>query len=156
MDEINDCFHALDNRLEIKMTQQQHVSPSRNQESLYGLVGGENGLSNLIKNFYDIIETDPASNKLLLLHLRGQGVANSRLEQFNFLSGFLGGPKLYIEKHGHANVKFMHEHIEIDREVKDIWLKCMSTAIDETGLVTNTKDRLMSVFTLVADRLVNH
>lgn len=123
--------------------------------SLYDLVGGETGVSNLVKVFYDIVETDPIGHKLLLLHLRGNGLAHSRLEQFNFLSGYLGGPKLYIEKHGHSNVRTMHEHVEINHESKDIWLTCMSMAIDKVGIDAPTKNKLMYNFTTVAERLVN-
>jgi hemoglobin len=123
--------------------------------SLYDLVGGEAGVLNLVKVFYDIVETEPFGHKLFLLHLRGNGLAHSRVEQFNFLSGFLGGPKLYVEKHGHSNVRTMHEHVEIDVESKDIWLNCMSMAIDKVGLEEATKNKLMRNFTAAAERLVN-
>lgn len=49
----------------------------------------------------------------------------------------------------------MHEHVEINCSVKDIWLKCMSSAIDGTDISASTKDKLMSNFTVVAERLVN-
>jgi len=92
---------------------------------------------------------------LHLLHLRGNGIAHSRVEQFNFLSGFLGGPKLYVEKHGHSNVRLMHEHVEINSEAKDIWLKCMDMAIDEIGIAAEVKGKLMNNFTTIANLLVN-
>lgn len=122
---------------------------------LYDLIGGEEGIIKLVNVFYDIVETNPEGHKLHLLHLRGNGIANSRVEQFNFLSGFLGGPKLYVEKHGHSNVRSMHEHVEINNEAKDIWLKCMSMAIDNVGISATIKDKLMSNFTAIAERLVN-
>jgi hemoglobin len=133
-----------------------HPSNSDNaNSSLYELVGGETGVLNLVKVFYDIVENDPAGHKLHLLHLRGNGLAHSRVEQFNFLSGFLGGPKLYVEKHGHSNVRTMHEHVEINAESKDIWLECMDKAIDKVGLEARTKSKLMRNFTAAAERLVN-
>ncbi len=133
----------------------QYSNPDYNHKSLYELIGGEAGLLKLIKTFYDIVETEPEGQKLLLLHLRGHGVNHSRMEQFNFLSGFLGGPKLYIEKYGHSNIRAIHEHVEIDTAVKDIWLKCMASAIDKSAISKDTKDKLMSNFTAVAERLVN-
>ena len=137
------------------MTSIQFSNPDYSKTSLYDLVGGEEGVLKLVKVFYDLVESHPEGHKLHLLHLRGNGVAHSRVEQFNFLSGFLGGPKLYIEKHGHSNVRTMHEHVEINAEAKDIWLKCMSMAIDDVGLEPATKDQLMSNFTVIAERLVN-
>ncbi len=133
---------------------QPQINDSANQ-SLYDLVGGEAGVLNLVKVFYDIVETNPVGHKLLLLHLRGNGLAHSRVEQFHFLSGFLGGPRLYVEKHGHSNVRTMHEHVEINAESKDIWLQCMDLAIDKVGIGASTKSKLMRNFTAAAERLVN-
>jgi hemoglobin len=113
------------------------------KQSLYTLVGGETGLRNLVETFYDIIEFEPEGTDLKMLHLRGMGVGHSRIEQFNFLSDFLGGPKLYAEKHGHSNVRQMHVHIEIGKKVHDDWLNCMSIAIDRVGLDKEVGQRLM-------------
>ena len=137
------------------MTMQQPNNINNSYKSLYDSIGGEAGVIKLIEVFYDIVETDHEGHKLHLLHLRGNGMAHSRVEQFNFLSGFLGGPKLYVEKHGHSNVRTIHEHVEINSEAKDIWLKCMSVAIDHIGIVPTIKDKLMSNFTAIAERLVN-
>jgi hemoglobin len=123
--------------------------------SLYMLVGEEAGLRKLVETFYDIVELEPEGRVLLVLHLRGHGVAHSRIEQFNFLSGFLGGPKLYVEKHGHSDVRIMHAHVEIGPEARDAWLRCMSLAIDRVGLPGDVKERLMAPFTRVAAMLVN-
>lgn len=133
---------------------QQNTSDMQSQ-SIYSLIGGEDVVYRLVNIFYDIIETHPEGHKLHVLHLRGNGIPHSRVEQFNFLSGFLGGPKLYVEKHGHSNVRLMHEHVEIDSEAKDIWLRCMSMAIDEIGIAPTVKDKLMNNFTTIANLLVN-
>lgn len=122
---------------------------------LYDRVGGEVGLRTLIETFYDIIEFEPEGRGLHVLHLRGHGVAHSRIEQFNFLSGFLGGPRLYVEKYGHSDVREMHVHVEIDAEARDAWLNCMSIAIDRVGLPADVKRDLMDNFTRVAFQLKN-
>ncbi|WP_083567517.1 group II truncated hemoglobin [Hyphomicrobium sp. CS1GBMeth3] len=122
---------------------------------LYQRVGGEGGVRKLVEMFYDIVEFEPEGQVLHALHLRGHGVAHSRVEQFNFLSGFLGGPRLYIEKYGHSNVCEMHAHVEIDAEARDAWLNCMSIAIDRVGLLPDVKTDLMAAFTRVAFMLKN-
>ncbi|HEX2841558.1 group II truncated hemoglobin [Hyphomicrobium sp.] len=131
------------------------VGAKRDERLLYDRVGGEEGLRSLIETFYDIIEFEPEGRELHLLHLRGHGVAHSRIEQFNFLSGFLGGPRLYIEKYGHSNVREMHEHVEIGAAARDQWLQCMSIAIDRVGLPPSVKEDLMVNFTRVAFMLKN-
>ena len=124
-------------------------------ELLYDRVGGEAGIRALVETFYDIIEKEPEGEVLHLLHMRGQGVAHSRIEQFNFLSGFLGGPRLYVEKYGHSDVREMHAHVEIDAEARDTWLKCMRIAIDRVGLNADVKAALMAHFEPVAAKLKN-
>jgi hemoglobin len=116
---------------------------------------GEDRLRQLIEAFYDIIEHDALGARLLRLHKLGHGVAHSRTEQFNFLSGFLGGPSLYAQKYGHTNVREMHAHVEIDEQAKDDWLLCMAKAIDQVGLPDPVRSELMRHFTIVASALVN-
>ncbi len=130
-------------------------SPPLREPSLYELVGGQEGLRNLVETFYDIVEFEPEGRALHVLHLRGHGVAHSRVEQLHFLSGFLGGPRLYTQKWGHSNVREMHEHVEISAEAKNAWLRCMVMAIDRVGLPGDVKVRLMTPFTRVATMLVN-
>lgn len=141
--------------LEPQASKPEPPAAAATAQSLYALVGGDEGLRNLVEAFYDIVETQPEGGELPLLHARGHGVAHSRIEQFNFLSGFLGGPGLYAKKYGHSNVREMHEHVEITAEAKDAWLKCMSMAIDRVGLPGDVKARLMTPFTRVATALVN-
>ena len=130
-------------------------SPVPREPSLYDLIGGEEPLRRLIETFYDIVEFEPEGRVLHVLHLRGHGVAHSRIEQFNFLSGFFGGPGLYVQKYGHSDVREMHEHVEIDAEARDAWLNCMSIAIDRVGFSSDIKARLMAPFTRVATMLIN-
>lgn len=129
------------------------VTPS--SDSLYFRVGGEEGIRRLVNTFYDLIETHPAGRPVLLLQLRGHGIAHARIDQFNFLSGFFGGPRLYAERYGHSNVRLIHAHVAIDREARDSWLSCMVMAIDKVGYSEELKKELMDNFTVVADLLVN-
>ncbi|HVJ32828.1 MAG TPA: group II truncated hemoglobin [Terriglobia bacterium] len=122
---------------------------------LYEQMGGEAEVRRLVETFYDIVEHEPEGAPLHLLHLRGHGVAHSRIEQFNFLSGFLGGPRLYVERYGHSDVRQMHAHVAIDRMARDAWLRCMEMAIDRIGLSAELKTALMRHFTRVADMLIN-
>ncbi|VTZ27773.1 Globin [Methylocella tundrae] len=123
----------------------------RQMQSLYEKMGGEEEIRRLVETFYDIVETDPEAKELHLLHLRGHGVAHSRIEQFNFLSGFLGGPQYYVQKYGHAHLREMHAHVPIGRKERDLWLACMTKAIAKVGLGSQTADRLMRHFTRAAE-----
>jgi hemoglobin len=122
--------------------------------TLYEKVGGEDGVKKLVNTFYDKIETTEEGKPVLLLQLRGHGIAHARVEQVNFLSGFLGGPKLFIEKWGHSDIRKIHEHIEIDETASESWLNCMQMTVDELGYDSDLKGKLMDNFKQVADLIV--
>jgi hemoglobin len=121
--------------------------------TLYERMGGADALRKLVDDFYDLIENDPDGEILNLLHLRGHGVAHSRIEQFNFLSGFFGGPRLYTEKHGHSDVREMHRHVEVGPTERDAWLLCMQRAVDGMAFEREVSERLMKHFRVVANVL---
>lgn len=112
-------------------------------QSLYQRLAGEPGLRAVVEAFYDLIEQDPRFERLHRLHLRGHGVAHSRHEQFDFLSGFLGGPRLYVERHGHSRLREIHAHVPIDAEMRDLWLEGMRLALDRAGVTGSLAEALM-------------
>jgi hemoglobin len=128
---------------------------ARGQKSAYERLGGDEGLRALVEAFYDIIEQEGYAAELHLLHRRGFGVAHSREEQFNYLSGFLGGPQRYLMKHGHARLKEIHEHVPIGPEMRDLWLRCMGEAIGRVGLDDELASLLMRHFKAAAETARN-
>lgn len=118
-------------------------------------VGGETVLRQLVKDFYDLVETLPEGETLRKLHLRGHGLAHVREEQFNFLSGFLGGRRYYEEKHGHMDLRRMHAHVPISLQDAEDWLFCMDRALSMNGLARPEFDRLRATFRKVCLMLVN-
>lgn len=118
-------------------------------------IGGEGNLRSLVETFYDLVETLPEGSNLRRLHARGHGVAHARVEQFNFLSGFMGGRHYYKEKHGHMDVKLMHAHVPIRASDAENWLACMRRALQDEGHEGPHVDKLNAVFTRVAAILIN-
>lgn len=125
------------------------------QVSVLDEIGGEARLRDLVETFYDLVETLPEGSNLRRLHGRGHGVAHARVEQFNFLSGFMGGRAYYKEKHGHMDVKLMHAHVPIRQADAENWLACMNKAIDNEGHHGPHIEKLRQVFTRVATILIN-
>jgi hemoglobin len=118
-------------------------------------IGGETALRQLVEDFYDLVEILPEGETLRKLHLRGHGLAHVRGEQFNFLSGFLGGRKYYEEKHGHMDLRRMHAHVPISVQDAEDWLSCMDKALAKNGLTGSDIDRLRAIFRRVCMMLVN-
>lgn len=124
--------------------------------SMLDNIGGEDRLRDLVEHFYDLVETLPEGSNLRRLHNRGHGLGHARVEQFNFLSGFMGGRHYYKEKHGHMDVKLMHAHVPVRQEDADNWVALMSKALEDEGHTGPNAKRLHVVFRRVADLLVNN
>ncbi|RMC32085.1 group II truncated hemoglobin [Paracoccus alkanivorans] len=128
---------------------------AQRKRSLYEELGGDDGIRKLVEEFYDIVEQDEEARDLHFLHLQGAGVAHSRLEQFNYLCGFFGGPQYYVMKHRHARLREIHEHVPIDGRMRNLWLKCMEKAIRNVGLGEDLARVLMHHFTTAAETARN-
>ena len=125
------------------------------RQSVHQMIGGEAAVARLVKTFYDIIETDPDGASIHALHLKGFGLGHVRQAQFEFLSGYFGGPQYYVERMGHANLQYMHEHIEIGPAEVEAWLACMKKAIVALGYDAHIETALMRHFTRSAHALQN-
>ncbi len=118
-------------------------------------IGGEKAVKKLVEVFYDFIETHPAGRDILKLHQDGHGLRHARLEQFDFMCGFLGGNRYYFEKHKHMNVKQIHEHVEIRQKDADNWLLCMDMAMEKCEVSHDLAEKLRQTFAKVAKILIN-
>ncbi|MGB3146248.1 MAG: group II truncated hemoglobin [Paracoccaceae bacterium] len=118
-------------------------------------LGGPEALRALVERFYDLVETRPEGATILSLHFRGHGMAHVRAEQFDFLMGFLGGRRIYAERHGHMDLRDIHAHVPIRPEDAEDWLFCMNMAMDDCKVAEPLKGQIMRVFTRAAHVLVN-
>lgn len=121
------------------------------KQSIYEKIGGEQPLKELVETFYDIVEDDPDGVIIHALHLKGHGMSHTRRAQFEFLSGFFGGPKLYIERNGHSDMRLIHKHVEVGPVEVEAWLLCMEKAIDQVDFDADLKQKMMQTFTRAAE-----
>ncbi len=121
--------------------------------SLYELLGGEAGVRSLVDRFYDIMDSSPDAKELRALH--AQSLKQSREKLFMFLSGWSGGPQLYIEKFGHPRLRMRHMPFSIGELERDQWLACMYRALDEGGYPPAVVEHLKTRFAEVADFMRN-
>ncbi|MBL0373990.1 globin [Rhizobium sp. KVB221] len=118
-------------------------------------LGGEQALRELVTRFYDLIETDPRGANILRLHFRGHGLNHVRQEQFDFLSGFLGGRRYYLENHGNMDWRLMHAHVPIREKDAEDWLELMDQAIVDGGHSGPHVETMRAAFRRIAYLLVN-
>ena len=123
------------------------------QNSHYERLGGEETVRKLVNRFYDLMDQLPEAESIRQLHAPDLGDARDKL--FMFLSGWLGGPSLYIEKYGHPRLRQRHMPFTIGEAQRDQWMLCMSRAMDELDIDTALKMGLIDSFYKTADFMRN-
>ncbi|PUB83406.1 MAG: hypothetical protein DBP02_11905 [gamma proteobacterium symbiont of Ctena orbiculata] len=87
------------------------------------------------------------------LVLTGPNISREKL--FLFLSGWLGGPDLYVEKYGHPRLRARHLPFSIGIEERDQWIYCMREALSAMDLDAKLQEELNQAFFRTADFMRN-
>ncbi|MGA0033003.1 MAG: group II truncated hemoglobin [Burkholderiales bacterium] len=119
----------------------------------YALLGGDAGVRRLVDTFYDLMDAVPEYHGIRKLH--PQDLAGSREKLYLFLSGWLGGPPLYVEKHGHPMLRARHLPFAIGIAERDAWLACMLQAMEDSGVEEPLRAALLKAFFGTADWMRN-
>lgn len=126
--------------------------PSEALTSHYDLMGGEQSVHKLVDRFYDLMDEKEEVKGVREMHAKTLRVSREKL--FLFLSGWLGGPQLYVEKYGHPRLRARHLPFAIAESERDQWLMCMDQALDEQ-IEEPLKQQLKIAFAKVADHMRN-
>jgi len=78
-----------------------------------------------------------------------------RTKLFKFLSGWMGGPQLYVEQYGHPMLRGRHLPFSIGAAERDQWLLCMNQALNEVVEDAALRQELSAAFAKVADHMRN-
>ncbi len=103
----------------------------------YEILGGEAPLRALVHRFYELMDTLPEAYGLRKLHPKD--LTSSEEKLFMFLSGWTGGPQLFVEKFGDPRLRARHMPFPIGEAERDQWMLCMRQAMAE--LVADEKLR---------------
>lgn len=119
----------------------------------YEQLGGAQGVRALVDRFYDLMDSLPEAAKIRALH--PADLSGSRDKLFKFLSGWLGGPPLYMQEYGHPALRFRHLPFPIAEGERDAWMLCMTRAVEETPLDSIAKMLLIQQFNKTANHMRN-
>lgn len=108
----------------------EYTHPWGNAATPYEELGGEHRLRDLVERFYDRMDQD--SPMLRAMHPADD--SNSRRNLFEFLSGWMGGPPLYMERKGHPKLRMRHFPFEIGEAEALAWIKCMKDALEDEAV----------------------
>lgn len=125
--------------------------------TFFQLLGGEDGgvekVLQLVETFYDIMDTDPKVTVLRAMHQPDLTQAREKL--FMFLTGWTGGPQLYVERYGHPMLRKRHLPFAIGESERDQWMYCMIRAMHQLEFDETLMTKLASQLYGVADFMRN-
>lgn len=138
----------------------QFLSGLKSNKSIYKIVGEEKGCFDLVKNFYDFMESSPDVKDCLHVHnLDEQGRVDEQAKKklFMFLCGWFGGPNLFVDTYGHPRMRARHMHIKIEEKHRSQWIRCMEHAIKNhsTRLSKKNKSLILNSFVALSLRIKN-
>jgi len=95
----------------------------------YAMLGGEDALHRLVDRFYDYMDALPEARGIRAMH--GEDLTKVRELLFEWLSGWLGGPALYVQRTGGVCINSPHRPYAIGPGERDAWMLCMRRALDD-------------------------
>ena len=126
---------------------------------MYQILGEEEGIYELVKSFYTIMESDPKAVDCLNVHELENGIIPDEVKKklFMFLCGWLGGPNLFVEAYGHPRMRARHLHVKISSKEKGQWIYCMYKALDHHNKLIKKSDKKITKnsFMALAMRIQN-
>lgn len=119
----------------------------------YTLIGEAAALEELVNRFYQYMSDLPEAAGIRALHEPDLTRPKDRL--FKFLSGWLGGPDLFIQEFGHPRLRMRHYPFPIGPAERDQWMLCMSLALNDMNLEPKLHEQLLNAFWRTADHMIN-
>jgi hemoglobin len=129
------------------------ISAMDQPQTLYDVIGGGERVRELVDRFYDLMELEPEFAGIRALH--PVPMDGSRDKLFMFLSGWMGGPDLFVEQFGHPRLRARHLPFAIGGSERDQWLRAMAWAMEDIGIDEALRLRLMESFYQTADWMRN-
>lgn len=119
----------------------------------YQRLGGEAKVRELVEHFYQHMDELPEVWGIRKLH--AEDLSGSRQKLFDFLSGWMGGPQLYKEKHGEPFLRRRHLPFPIGNDERDQWMHCMKLALEDVVEDEKLREEFHQAFAKVADHMRN-
>lgn len=120
-------------------------------DSSYQAAGGLAGLSTLVDAFYGYMDSLPEAAAIRKMHSADLTLPRKKLAYF--LSGWLGGPRIYNEHFGSIHIPGAHAHFPIGHAERDAWMLCMQKAVAEQPYEESFKAYLLAQLQFPAEKI---
>lgn len=121
--------------------------------TFFDALGGIEKIREIVERFYDVMDSDPKAAGIRAMHQ--PDLTSAREKLFMFLTGWTGGPQLYIERYGHPMLRARHLPFPIGESERDQWMYCMVRALHDSGVEEPVMVRLAEALWDVADFMRN-
>lgn len=98
--------------------------------TLYEAIGGDETVKALAKRFYELVDSLPEAKACRDIH--PPSLEGSQAKLYDYLTGYLGGPPVYVEKYGHPMLRRRHFVATIGPQERDGWILCFKQAMEDT------------------------
>lgn len=122
-------------------------------KSHFERIGGAEKVRSLVVRFYQLMDELPEAYGIRKLHAEDLQGATDKL--YKFLTGWMGGPQLYVDEYGHPMLRARHLPFPISNTERDQWLMCMNQALTEVVDDAALRQDLSASFAKVADHMRN-
>jgi hemoglobin len=123
------------------------------KSTFFELLGGVEKVRELVETFYDVMDSDAKASTIRAMH--AADLTSAREKLFMFLTGWTGGPQLYIERYGHPRLRARHLPFAIGESERDQWMYCMIRAMHLLQIEESLMQKLAEQLYGVADFMRN-
>ena len=132
-------------------TQPSDSRPFGQDDASYQAAGGLKGITALVDEFYAQMDCLPQAQVIRAMH--PDDLTESRKKLSYFLSGWLGGPKLYSQHYGPIRIPVFHRFLNVNEAERDAWMDCMRKAIEKQAYSAAFKQYLAEQLMVPAERV---
>jgi hemoglobin len=129
------------------------MQTSNDKRTHFERIGGEEKIRALAQRFYQLMDELPETHDIRKMHQASLKGSEDKLVMF--LSGWLGGPQLFVEKFGQPRLRQRHIPFAIGEAERDQWMLCMNQAMQDVVEDEALRRELSSAFGKVADFMRN-
>lgn len=114
---------------------------------------GEEGIRRLAYAFYEVMDELPQAQRIRRMHASNLEDIQQKLA--DYLTGWMGGPPVYHQKHGTVCLTEPHAAFPIGPEERDQWLQCFSIALERIDASEELKAMLKEPVMRLAQAVQN-
>ncbi|TBR43928.1 globin [Marinomonas agarivorans] len=132
-------------------TTSPNTKPLGHEDGTLLAVGGEIGLHQLVVDFFHCMATEPQFKRLHAMHPADTELSIDKL--YRFLTGWMGGEKLYRQKYGSIHLPISHRHLDLVEADQQSWLDCMAMAMEKQHFSPELQQYLLTQLSVPAQRV---